>query len=105
MDDVVLQISGAKLPRGCRVVAWMMAFPLVSFSSQARGIKFYDLPTSLVNVGTPLSFLLEPSNPWDANCIAIWVCSSSPPRMLGHLAREDSFFLAPLLRAGFEASG
>ena len=35
---------------------------------QARGIKFYDVPTSLI--GELLTLHLEPYNPKDDNCIA-----------------------------------
>ncbi len=74
---------------------------LVSFRSQARGIKFYDVPTSAVFLGQSFHCQLEPTNPYDCNCIELLVGSGK----LGHLAREDASFLAPLLREGFEACG
>ena len=77
---------------------------LASFSSQARGIKFYDVSTSSICVGDRLEFRLEPSNKWDSNCIALWL-ARSPPKMLGHLAREAASQLASLLRCGLSASG
>ena len=81
-----------------------MAAPsiLASFSSQARGIKFYDVPTYEIGVGDQFVCQLEPWNPKDADCIAL---RTSPTRMLGHLAREASAYLASLLRDGFKASG
>ena len=79
---------------------------LASFSCQARGIKFYEVSTSDINVGDHLQLILEPENPWDSNCIAIMMSySSSSQRKLGHLAREASCHLAPLISAGFQASG
>ena len=39
---------------------------------------FYDVYTSWVQAGQPLTVQLEPSNPHDGNSIALW----------GHLARE-----------------
>ena len=84
-----------------------MAVQLVSISSQARGIKFYDVPAISICIGTRLSFQLEPSNPWDANCISVWTCTkaASLAVKLGHLARETACNLAPLLRSGLVATG
>ena len=76
---------------------------LAAFSSQARGIKFYSVPTEDIRVGALLDCRLEPTNPKDGNCIALWL--SSPPLMFGHLVREAACHLAPLLRDGFVASG
>ena len=78
---------------------------LASFSSQARGIKFYDVSTSSIRVGTSLLFYLEPSNPYDSDCVAVWMCGSPRTKMLGHLARETACHLAPLLRSGLVATG
>ena len=78
---------------------------LASFSSQARGIKFYDVSTSSICVGDRLELRLEPKNEWDSDCISLWLSCCSPPRMLGHLAVEAASQLAPLLRSGFSASG
>lgn len=75
---------------------------LASFSSQARGIKFYDVPSDFICVGGQFSCRLESTNLWDSDCIALVVGASS---QLGHLAQEASHYLAPLLRAGFQASG
>ena len=82
----------------------MAAVRLASFSSQVRGIKFYDLSSTSVYVGTSLAFHLEPENSRDNNCVAVWT-RSTPSAMLGHLARETACFLAPLLRTGLIASG
>ena len=78
---------------------------LASFSSQARGIKFYNVSTSSICVGDRLEIRLEPLNEWDSNCIALWLTCCPAPRLLGHLAREAAGQLAPLLRSGFSASG
>ena len=77
---------------------------LASFYSQVRGIKFYDVSANSTSVGTRLTFHLEPSNPRDGDCIAVWMRS---PRaaMLGHLAREAACHLAPLLRSGLVVTG
>ena len=74
---------------------------LASFSTQVRGIKFYGVPTNLIHVGSSVCLCLEPFNPHDSNCIAVWMGSA----MLGHLARETACDLAPLLRRGLVASG
>ena len=76
-----------------------MAIPLVSFSSQARGIMFYG---TTAYFGQQFSCHLEPSNSYDAYCIALLV---SAHQKLGHLAKEAAQFLAPLLRIGFKAYG
>ena len=79
---------------------------LASFRSEARGIKFYDVLTSEVCVGQSLHFQLEPLNPYDSDCVAVYLggCSDSES-MLGHLAREAASYLAPLLREGFQGLG
>lgn len=76
---------------------------LASFSTQVRGIKFYDVPTSHICVGDCVTCHLESSNPFDADAIILRLSISS--LTLGHLAHEAAVCLAPLLRDGFEASG
>lgn len=79
---------------------------LASFQSQARGIKFYQVSTQSICVGDHLTLHLDPSNAWDSNCISLWMHSLHvPPRMLGNLAKETAFVLAPLLRSGVVATG
>ena len=80
-----------------------MAVQLVSFSSQVRGIKFYNFSSGNISVGSSLTFDLEPGNRYDDDCIAVW--TRSPRAMLGHLARENASRLAPLLRSGLVANG
>lgn len=75
---------------------------LASFESEARGIVFYDVPASLLHVGLRVMCMLEPANLHDSNSIALLV---GPHQVLGHLARESSQHLAPLLRFGFQAIG
>ena len=80
-----------------------MAFSaLAAFSSQARRIKFYNVRTVMIQVGDSLDCLLEPTNHYHSNCVALWL--SWPSMMLGHLAGEAACHLAPLLRCGFVAS-
>ena len=75
---------------------------LAAFSSQAREIKFYNVPTGMIQVGDSLYCRLEPTNRYHSNCVALWL--SSPSMMLGHVAGEAACHLAPLLRCGFVAS-
>ena len=75
---------------------------LASFLSQARGIKFYGVPTTHVYVGQSFTCRLDVFNPFDANAISLVVSSH---QVLGHLAREAALCLAPLLRIGFQAGG
>lgn len=82
----------------------MACFCLASFISQGRGIKFYDVPTSGICPGMQLLCCLEPTNPHDSDCVALLKRGISHA-VLGHLAREDSRYLAPLLRKGMEATG
>ena len=77
---------------------------LASFLSQARGIKFYQVPISSIVVGDLVSINLDP-NAWDSNCISLWTRSAHGSRMLGHLAKETAALLAPLLKSGLVASG
>ena len=78
-----------------------MASTIAMFKSQARGIQFYDLPTSVVLPGLTLACLLEPTNPLDSNSIMLLAGSSQ----LGHPSREAAGCLAPLLRSGIQARG
>ncbi len=78
---------------------------LASFVCQVRGIKFYEVPTSEVNVGDQIHLTPEPENLWDSNYISVMTISSSGLRKLGYLAREVSCYLSPLLGVGFQASG
>ena len=66
---------------------------LATFKTVARGIKFYDVRE--VTVGQTFCCILEPSNPFDSDCIALFVNAG---RMLGHLAKEAASYLAPLLQ-------
>ena len=79
----------------------MLPEVLATFSTQARGIKFYRVSTESIVVGGLFTCHMEPFKDPDAICLRM----SSPPRMLGHIARETAAHLAPLLRVGFEASG
>ena len=76
---------------------------LAAFSSQAIEIKFYNVPTGMIQFGDSLYCRLEPTNRYHSNCIALWL--SWPSMMLGHLAGEEAAcHLAPLMRCGFVAS-
>ena len=74
---------------------------LAEFLSEARGIKFYSIPHPAV--GFHFTCYLEGSNPHDAN--AVRLVAAPGYAVLGHLARGAAQHLAPLLRAGFDASG
>ena len=73
---------------------------LATFYSEARGIKFYG--ASSVFVGQHLRCMLEPSNLFDSNAVALFLGGYTK---LGHLAKEASLHLAPLMMSGFQASG
>ena len=73
---------------------------LATFLSEAKGIRFYDVP--LANVGLRFCCELEPFNAKDHNSVCL-KCARF--RMLGHLAKEASDFIAPLLKSGFVADG
>ncbi len=75
---------------------------LVTFSAQARGIKFYDIPLPNVREGLRFRCELERHNARDATSICL---KCSPTCTLGHLAREVLAHLAPLLQAVFFADG
>jgi hypothetical protein len=76
-----------------------MLATLAVFSSQARGIMFYNVPSY---VGQHFKCFLDPSNTHDVDAISL---SVGPHQMLGHLAREASHFLGPLLREDFKHLG
>lgn len=67
---------------------------LAAFKSQARGIKYYDLPTST-------SLWLSVGSFEYSGCVSLVADTGK----LGHLAREAATSLAPLLRKGFQATG
>jgi hypothetical protein len=64
---------------------------------------FYDASLSMVLLGSSLRVELEPSNPYDVDCVSLWLTSHG--LQLGHLAREAATCLAPLLRCGLVSSG
>ncbi len=79
---------------------------LATFSSTVRGVRFYDVTVSAVSGGERIVLQLEGTNVYDSNCVAVRLQSSgSLFSMLGHLAREDAAYLAPLLRSGLSATG
>ena len=94
---MIVELISSQLPRE----EWLSS--ALAFSSQAREIKFYNVPTGMIQVGDSLYCRLEPTNRYHSNCVALWL--SSPSMMLGHLVGEAACHLAPLLRCGFVASG
>ena len=50
-------------------------FARSSRSLQVSRIKFYGVPTNLIHVESSVSLCLEPFNPHDSNCIAVWIGS------------------------------
>ena len=78
---------------------------LATFTSRVRGVRFYDVPSSTLTAGSSVVLQLEPTNPYDANCVAVFLRSSFFSDKLGHFAREDVAFVAPLLRSGLHATG
>ena len=85
-----------------------MAVLLATFLSTVRGVRFYDVSVSSVRAGGRVALQLEPTNIYDSNCVAlpvaVYLRSSLFSDMLGHLAREDAAYLAPLLRSGLFAT-
>ena len=78
---------------------------LATVNSVVRGVHFYDVTASSISVGSRVALQLEPTNPYDSNCIAVFLRLSMFTDMVGHLAREDAHYLAPLLRSGLYATG
>ncbi len=76
---------------------------LASFSALAKGINFYQVGLEDVRRGIRLSCYLEVGNAKDPNSVLL----KCLPRLgsLGHLDRDASAFVAPLLRYGFVADG
>ena len=74
---------------------------LATLTGQVRGIKFYKLRDVCLEVGTPVVFQLDPTNEYDLNCVEIY-CR---PMKLGHLQRELTPVLAPLIRLQVNVSG
>ena len=76
-----------------------------TFTSRVRGVRFYDVPSSTLTAGPSAVLQLEPTNPYDANCVAVFLRSIFFWDKLGHLAREDAVSVARLLRSGLHATG
>ena len=76
---------------------------LASFRSEARGIHFYGVQLDDVVAGLRFSCERELFSAKDPNSVRLR-CSVAYGT-LGHLAREASAYLAPLLDAGFIAHG
>ena len=80
-----------------------MADLLVSFHSQCRGVKFYELRSAGAEWGTKLKLVKEPANPHDP--LVAWVpgipgergADGARPLMLGHVAKETASWLNELL--------
>ena len=78
---------------------------LVSFHSQCRRVKFYNLRSAGAEWGTKLKLVKEPTTPHDPLCVAAWVpgipsergMNGTRPLMLGHVAKETTRWLNELL--------
>ncbi len=68
----------------------------------SRGIHFYDFSPEEVVAGLRFGYEREPLHAKDPNSIRL---GCGPAGTLGHLGREASAHLAPLLNAGFDAHG
>ena len=72
---------------------------LLSFESQAKGIKLYQVDCVSLRLGTALEFRRRPS--WyDANAVQLIVRRRSyPPQeyLLGHLDRDAAAVVSPLI--------
>ncbi len=75
---------------------------LAYFCAVARGIHFYDFSLEEVVAGLRFGCEREPLHAKDPNSIRL---GCGPAGTLGHLGREASAHLAPLLDAGFDAHG
>jgi len=75
---------------------------LASFRSEARGVHFYDFRPEDIVVGLRFCCERELLNAKDPSSILLR-CGLSGT--LGHLGREASAYLAPLLDAGLVANG
>ncbi len=82
----------------------MEVYCLLLFLSVIKGVRFYDVAVSAVGGGGRVVLYLETNN-HDPNCVAVYLRSSYVSEKLGHLAREDAAYLAPLLRSGLFATG
>ncbi len=82
-----------------------MACLLATFFSTVRGIRFYDVSSNSISAGMSAVLQLEPTNPHDSSCVAVYVRSSPFRTKLGHLARDTAALLAPLMRSGLSATG
>ena len=81
---------------------WLLV-PLCSLLSLLRrGVSASTMYLLEVKESLMFSCELEPRNARDENSIVLKCC---PTATLGHLAREASVHLAPLLRRGFQAEG
>ena len=105
----------SSLMRRARLLLWLHSWPagapvqplalqqkygfnVGDFVSQARGIAFNG---GVASVSQHFMCYVEPHNRFDSNCVAMMMMTS------GHGSSLDIFlqFLAPLLRAGFQAHG
>ena len=82
---------------------------LADFQCQCRGIKFYDLSSVGARWGDRVRLVTEPKNPRDPLCVAAWVTGTregrtSPPLMLGHVAKEAARWINPLLVGRFRVT-
>ena len=78
------------------VVRVMASVVLVSFVSQTRGIKFYDLRTSGAVIGEHVFLVRRPDHRYDAYCLDVRLVSGG--LMIGHLEAPVASQLSPLMR-------
>ena len=70
---------------------------LAFFTCYCRGVKFYDLAEVGARQGSKVRFVRDPGNPYDTNCVEVWLCEDGRRQKLGHAAKEAAEWLSPML--------
>ncbi len=79
---------------------------LPAFHTPVRGYAFAAVPppaSAVLEPGTPVALLREPSNPADPMAVGVWLVDAGRPRWrLGYLDRTVASRIAPRMDAGAE---
>ena len=83
--------------------------PLVFFTTQCQGVKFYSFSDGGVEFGDDVIFMRKPNHFKDPNCVEVRVIRDFNGRRtsvkLGHVAAEAAEWLSPLLLGPFRITG
>ena len=79
-------------------------FALAQFTTQAKGIRLYEVDCNRVRVGMTVMLRRNPSR-YDYNAVDLIITSLQENLFFGHLAKDAARFISLLLSEGFHITG